>query len=204
MNRKIVESLKKIANNLDNNGYYKEANSITKVMIRVADEFNMTDDENMPMVNPNTFQKPMQNLETETLPAEDPKEKRRQEILKEVLDKPILATSLNDKILNSLYENAIKDSETTYRFVINNFFLKLGRWAERQITAHYMNTNKPHQINDIIKKSIDNFISYIEENEKYKSRLPLPPIKYYINQKYQMLNQDISQMEEKYSAYHDF
>ena len=94
MNRKIVESLKKIANNLDNNGYYKEANSITKVMIRVADEFNMTDDENMPMVNPNTFQKPMQNLETETIPAEDPKDKRRQQILKEVLTR-------NSKVVKS-------------------------------------------------------------------------------------------------------
>ena len=43
MNRKIVESLKKIANNLDNNGYYKEANSITLIMKRLAKFDNWND-----------------------------------------------------------------------------------------------------------------------------------------------------------------
>ena len=41
MNIKAVEELIKIANTLDNTGYYKEANMLTKVMIKVADEFNM-------------------------------------------------------------------------------------------------------------------------------------------------------------------
>ena len=42
--RQIIASLNNIANSLDNSGLYKEANAITKVMIKLADEFN-TDDE---------------------------------------------------------------------------------------------------------------------------------------------------------------
>ena len=37
--RQIIVSLNNIANSLDNSGLYKEANSITNVMIKVADEF---------------------------------------------------------------------------------------------------------------------------------------------------------------------
>ena len=39
--RQIIASLNKIANELDNTGLYKEANTITNVMIKVADEFNI-------------------------------------------------------------------------------------------------------------------------------------------------------------------
>ena len=39
MNKKIiVASLSEIANELDNNGHYKEANTVTKVMSRIAQE----------------------------------------------------------------------------------------------------------------------------------------------------------------------
>ena len=48
MNRKtIVASLNKIANELDNNGLFNEANTVTKVMSKIAmdenDEYNMED-----------------------------------------------------------------------------------------------------------------------------------------------------------------
>ena len=39
--RQIIASLNNIANTLDNSGLYKEANTITNVMIKVADESNM-------------------------------------------------------------------------------------------------------------------------------------------------------------------
>ena len=42
--RQIIASLNNIANSLDNSGLYKEANSITKVMIKIADE--LTEDYN--------------------------------------------------------------------------------------------------------------------------------------------------------------
>jgi hypothetical protein len=42
--RQIIASLNKIANELDLNNLYKEANTITKVMTRLADEFDMGDD----------------------------------------------------------------------------------------------------------------------------------------------------------------
>ena len=42
MNKKqIVASLNNIANQLDNNGLFKEASFLTNVMIKVADEFNI-------------------------------------------------------------------------------------------------------------------------------------------------------------------
>ena len=45
MNKRIIiSSLNEIADTLDNNGLHKEANTITEVMVRVADEFNMSDD----------------------------------------------------------------------------------------------------------------------------------------------------------------
>jgi hypothetical protein len=40
MNKKIIlSSLSNIANTLDNNGLYREANTLTNVMIKIADEF---------------------------------------------------------------------------------------------------------------------------------------------------------------------
>ena len=45
--RTVIANLNKIANELDNNGLYKEANTVTKVMSRLAmdenDEYNMDD-----------------------------------------------------------------------------------------------------------------------------------------------------------------
>jgi hypothetical protein len=46
--RQILASLNKIADQLDNNNLFKEANTITNVMIKVADEFDMGDKPNLP------------------------------------------------------------------------------------------------------------------------------------------------------------
>ena len=72
--RQIIASLNNIANTLDNSGLYKEANTITKVMVRIADEFNMNDNSldepldepaSKPMMKPkskvNSKPKPMSN-----------------------------------------------------------------------------------------------------------------------------------------------
>jgi hypothetical protein len=42
--RQILASLNKIANELDNNGLVKEANTLTNIMIKVAEEENSTVD----------------------------------------------------------------------------------------------------------------------------------------------------------------
>ncbi len=70
--RQIVASLNNIANTLDNSGLHKEANTITKVMVRVADEFNHFVDE------PET--KPVNNPETKP-------ESKNSTILQNVIDK---------------------------------------------------------------------------------------------------------------------
>ncbi len=68
--RQILASLNNIANTLDTSGLYKEANTITKVMVRIADEFNMNDNSldepsSKPMMKPkskvNSKLKPMSN-----------------------------------------------------------------------------------------------------------------------------------------------
>ena len=46
--RQILASLNKIADQLDNNNLFKEANTITNVMIKVADVFDMGDKPNLP------------------------------------------------------------------------------------------------------------------------------------------------------------
>ena len=39
--RQIIASLNSIANELDNSNLYKEANTLTKIMMKLADEFNI-------------------------------------------------------------------------------------------------------------------------------------------------------------------
>ncbi len=66
--RQIISSLNNIANSLDNSGLYKEANTITKVMVRIADEFNMND---------NSLDEPLDNSldEPSSKPMMKPKSK---------------------------------------------------------------------------------------------------------------------------------
>lgn len=207
MNKKtIVASLNKIANELDINCLYKEANTVTKVMIRIADEFNMTDDENMPMVNPNTFQKPMQDKEPElSTPEEDPKEKRRQQILKEVLDTQISPMTINKEIRESMDSGTINDSTpTTYRRIIDSFFSKLANKVGKMLKNHYTKTSERHSFDEYIQELVARFIQDIERNEQRATRFPLPPIRFYINQKYRNLVLMVAQLEEEFGAYHDF
>ena len=51
--RQIIASLNKIANELDNIALHKEANSVTKVMVKLADEFNLGDEQNVITNNQN-------------------------------------------------------------------------------------------------------------------------------------------------------
>lgn len=207
MNKKtIVASLNKIANELDINCLYKEANTVTQVMIRMADEFNMTDDENMPMVNPKTFQKPMEDKEPELpTPEEDSKEKRRQQILKEVLDTQISPITISNEIRGKIYRDDINDSSpTTYRKIIDSFFRKLANNVGTMLKNHYTKTSERHSYDEFIQEVVARFIQDIERNEQRATRFPLPPIRFYINQKYRNLVLKVAQLEEEFSAYHDF
>lgn len=80
-NRQIVASLNKIANELDNNGLYKEANTITKVMQKLAldrfrgnenfDEMYGPMDDDYDGFNPDQFQKMVDALTELTMPYGD-------------------------------------------------------------------------------------------------------------------------------------
>jgi hypothetical protein len=68
--RQIIASLNNIANTLDNSGLHKEANTITKVMVRIADEFDMSDNSPIeprikPLMNPKPESKKSTYLEKE-------------------------------------------------------------------------------------------------------------------------------------------
>jgi hypothetical protein len=59
--RQIIASLNNIANELDNNGLYSEANNLTKIMSKIAmEQFDFPDempmfDENEHLVNPKSY-----------------------------------------------------------------------------------------------------------------------------------------------------
>ena len=82
MNHKqTIASLKKIANELDNIGLYKEANITTNVMRRLADEFNISDTPDE--VTPTQPSQPMK--QTPLAPSQSDDEAKRQSILDKVL-----------------------------------------------------------------------------------------------------------------------
>jgi len=58
--RQIIASLNKIANQLDNSGLYKEASSLTNVMKRLADEFDIDSDPVSINNKPEELNKPQQ------------------------------------------------------------------------------------------------------------------------------------------------
>jgi hypothetical protein len=69
--RQIVASLNKIANELDNEGHFTEANTVTEVMVRVADEFNMSDDTaNKPTDEPVNEPKTKPMMESKSKPKD--------------------------------------------------------------------------------------------------------------------------------------
>ena len=110
--RQIIASLNNIANTLDNSGLYKEANTITKVMVRIADEFNMND---------NSLDEPLD--EPESKPMMKPKSK--------VNSKPKPMTNYLEKVTKEFEQKVIeicsntKDATLAMELVQKEYFISL-------------------------------------------------------------------------------
>ena len=103
MNKKqIIASLYKIANKLDYSGLYKEATSITKVMIKLAQELDYDNDMDPPK-RADLTSIPPYNFNSRTSPTQrvkNPEDERLVNKSNELLDKAI-------KILKPKYEDLI-------------------------------------------------------------------------------------------------
>lgn len=138
--RQIIASLNNIANTLDNSGLYKEANTITKVMVRIADEFNMNDnslDEPLDEPASKPMMKPKSKVNSKPKPMTNYLEKVTKEFEQKVIEicsktkDPNLAMELVQKeyfiSLVNIIDNSSKDRPKFYKIamdIINDNFKK--------------------------------------------------------------------------------
>ena len=138
--RQIIASLNNIANTLDNSGLYKEANTITKVMVRIADEFNMNDnslDEPLDEPASKPMMKPKSKVNSKPKPMSNYLEKVTKEFEQKVIEicsntkDATLAMELVQKeyfiSLVNIIDNSSKDRPKFYKIamdIINDNFKK--------------------------------------------------------------------------------
>jgi len=138
--RQIIASLNNIANTLDNSGLYKEANTITKVMVRIADEFNMNDnslDEPLDEPASKPMMKPKSKVNSKPKPMTNYLEKVTKEFEQKVIEicsntkDANLAMDLVQKeyfiSLVNIIDNSSKDRPKFYKIamdIINDNFKK--------------------------------------------------------------------------------
>jgi hypothetical protein len=138
--RQIIASLNNIANTLDNSGLYKEANTITQVMVRIADEFNMSDnslDEPLDEPASKPIMKPKSKVNSNSKPMSTYLQKVTKEFEQKVIEicsntkDAALAMELVQKeyyiSLVNIIDNSSKDRPKFYKIamdIINDNFKK--------------------------------------------------------------------------------
>lgn len=173
--RQILASLNKIANELDNTGMHVEANSVTKVMTRLADEFN---------------------IET---PA-DERENKRQQIINKSLDTKVLRSNVPKTFLYMIPDNS---PLVTIREVANAAINMLQEQANEmiselkrgKITAEHPFEGNILRMANYYKETLTSVLQI--------NNIPQAPVFYYINQKANEIVTRIKPKIEEYNAYHD-
>lgn len=183
MNKKqILASLNKIANELDNTGMHIEANSVTKVMTRLADEFN---------------------IET---PA-DERENKRQQIINKSLDTKVKRSNVPKEIIYMIPDNS---PLVTIREVADAFINRLQEIANEMISK--LKRGKMSDLSGNVSIEYPFEGNILRMANHYKETLtsllqlyniPQAPVFYYINQKANEIVQKAKPHFEEYSAYHD-
>ena len=183
MNKKqILASLNKIANELDNTGMHIEANSVTKVMTRLADEFN---------------------IET---PA-DERENKRQQIINKSLGTKVLRSNVPKEIIYMIPDNS---PLVTIREVADAFINRLQEIANEMISKLKRGKMSDLSGNVSIEHPFEGNILRMANH--YKETLtsllqlyniPQAPVFYYINQKANEIVQKAKPHFEEYKTYHD-
>jgi hypothetical protein len=175
MNKKqILASLNKIANELDNTGMHVEANSVTKVMTRLADEFN---------------------IET---PA-DEKENKRQQIINNSLDTKVLRSNVPSTFLYMLEGNS---PFVTIREIVNaltNMLQEQANESISEIKRGKQSADQPFE-NNVLRMT--NYYKETLTNLLKIYNIPQAPVFYYINQKANEIIERTKPQIEEYNAYH--
>jgi hypothetical protein len=175
MNKKqILASLNKIANELDNTGLHVEANSVTKVMTRLADEFN---------------------IET---PA-DEKENKRQQIINNSLDTKVLRSNVPSTFLYMLEGNS---PFVTIREIVNaltNMLQEQANESISEIKRGKQSADQPFE-NNVLRMT--NYYKETLTNLLKIYNIPQAPVFYYINQKANEIIERTKPQIEEYNAYH--
>jgi len=180
MNKKqILASLNKIANELDNTGMHIEANSVTKVMTRLADEFN---------------------IET---PA-DERENKRQQIINKSLDTKVKRSNVPKEIIYMIPDNS---PLVTIREVADAFINRLQEIANEMISK--LKRGKMSDLSGNVSIEYPFEGNILRMANHYKETLtsllqlyniPQAPVFYYINQKANEIVQKAKPHFEEYSA----
>ena len=183
MNKKqILASLNKIANELDNTGMHIEANSVTKVMTRLADEFN---------------------IET---PA-DERENKRQQIINKSLDTKVKRSNVPKEIIYMIPDNS---PLVTIREVADAFINRLQEIANEMISK--LKRGKMSDLSGNVSIEYPFEGNILRMANHYKETLtsllqlyniPQAPVFYYINQKANEIVTKTKPQIEEYNEYHD-
>lgn len=172
--RQILSSLNKIANELDNTGMHVEANSVTKVMTRLADEFN---------------------IET---PA-DERENKRQQIINKALDTKVRKDNLSKTMQYYIPGGPI----LTIREIADALIEKMDRDSDALITmlnqgkmggSEVIVQNSLNMMNSLQQQLLDVFKMY---------GIPSAPVFYYMNQAHKPIIAKLNKKVEEYNEYHD-
>ena len=176
MNKKqVIASLNKIASQLDNHGLYKDANTITKVMIKLADEFNIES-------------------------PSDEKENRKQEMINNTLDTKIMRNNIPDSVKWQI--DRLSEQELTIREVVDHLLQRTQEYVDftiSQINKGKRSADEPIEDN-ILRMLNQNKEDLSELLEIY--HLPPTPVFYYMNKKGNEIIENVKPEIERYKDYH--
>jgi hypothetical protein len=171
--RQILAALNNIANQLDNTGLIKESDSVTNIMTRLADEFN---------------------IET---PA-DERENKRQRIITQALN----TTVRKDNLDSTLYYYVPDEPRLTIKQIADALIERVNLNANELIdllnrgkmTPELMVKNSLITMNRFKEKLYDLLKMYA---------VPSAPVFYYLNQGHAPIIEKINNKIKEYEEYHD-
>jgi hypothetical protein len=173
--RQILASLNNIANQLDNTGLIKEANSVTNIMTRLADEFNIES------------------------PA-DERENKRQRIINNSLDTRVLRSNVPSTFLYMLEGNS---PFVTIREIVNaltNMLQEQANDTVEEIKKGKQSADQPFE-NNVLRMA--NYFKQTLNSLLEIYNIPESPVFYYINQKANEIVERTKPQIEDYKEYHN-
>lgn len=174
MNKKqILASLNNVANRLDMSGLSKEANTITNIMIRIADEFN---------------------IET---PA-DERENKRQRIITQALNTEVLKNNLPSWMQHEISGGPM----VTAREIADGLLKKLDVHADAYIDLLNKGKTSADVLVDNLLRSMSRWKEELFDVLKMYG-IPAAPVFYYLTQGQNQVIAKLNRKIQEYKEYHD-